>query len=297
MSLGTPGAEIDDGAALIFLLRALGEQVTAVTTVHGNTTLENVLHNSRRLLAYLDRFHVPLGQGAAQGLIEDKVWFANWQAGYGETSPWPDQSPLPLAANLIIDVVRAHPGRVTLLAVGPLTNLALAVRLAPNIVPLVRRVVTMGGSLADKPDPEFNARCDPEAAQIVLNAGWPLRLIGLEITMQVQFARAAFAALPEKNPALSLLKSQAAGWIDRVESKGWSQDGCALHDALAVAAVLDESLFAWQETAVSVTLYPENRRGITQAVPHKGSLVQTAVSVDVDRCRDLIWSYLVAEHG
>ena len=292
MSLGTPGAEIDDGAALIFLLRALGERVTAVTTVHGNTTLENVLHNSRRLLAYLGRTDLPLGCGSAQALIEEKAWFADWQAGYGATPPWPDQSPLPLAANLIIDTIRAHPGQVTIIAVGPLTNLSLAVRLAPEIVPLVRRVVTMGGSLTAKPEPEFNAHCDPEAAHIVLNAGWPLRLIGLEITSQVPFPRAAFASLSDDDPALKLLKTQAAGWIDRVESMGWGNNNCSLHDALAVAAVLDASLFAWQETAVAVTLHPENQRGITRATPQKGSLVETAVAVEVDRCRELIWSYL-----
>jgi inosine-uridine nucleoside N-ribohydrolase len=245
------------------------------------------------LLAYLERSDVPLGRGAAHGLVEAKAWFAEWQAGYGETPPWPDDGPLPLAANLIIDTVRANPGQVTLIAVGPLTNLALAVRLAPDIVPLVRRVVTMGGSLTDNDNPEFNAHCDPEAAQIVLNAGWPLRLVGLEITNQVHFSRAEFAALPDDQPALTLLKTQAEGWISRVESMGWGHGGCALHDALAVAAVLDDSLFEWQETAVSVTLHPENQRGITRAVPQKRSLVETAVSVDVARCRELIWSYLV----
>lgn len=292
MSLGTPGAEIDDGAALIFLLRAMGEQVRGVTAVHGNTTLENALHNSRRLLAYLNRSDVPLGHGAAHGLIEQKAWFADWQAEYGKTPPWPDSPPLPLAANLIINTIRAHPGQVTLIAVGPLTNLALAVRLAPDIVPLVRQVVTMGGSLAANAKPEFNARCDPEAAHIVLQAGWPLRLIGLEITSQVPFARAAFAKLPDNNPALALLKAQADGWIDRVESMGWGSDGCALHDALAVAAVLDDTLFEWQETVVSVILYPPEQRGITRIQPQEGSLVETAVAVDVNRCRELIWSYL-----
>ena len=151
-------------------------------------------------------------------------------------------------------------------------------------------MMTMGGSLAENPEPEFNAHCDPEAAHIVLNASWPLRLIGLEITNQVQFSRADFAALPDANPALALLKAQADGWISRVESMGWGYGGCALHDALAVAAVFDPSLFEWRETAVSVTLHPENQRGITRAAPHVGSLVETAVSVDVARCRELIWS-------
>ncbi len=78
---------------------------------------------------------------------------------------------------------------------------------------------------------------------------------------------------------------------------GWGHNDCSLHDALAVAAVFDESLFEWRETAVSVTLYPEDQRGITRAVSQVGSVVKTAVSVDANRCRELIWSYLVQENG
>jgi inosine-uridine nucleoside N-ribohydrolase len=193
VSLGTPRAEIDDGAALILLLRALKKDVLAVTTVHGNVRVDLATQNTLRLLSYLNHPDLPVGRGAAHPLVEDEAWFADWQAGYGPTPPWPAPADLPLAANLIIDTVRTHPGAVTLLAVGPLTNLALAARLAPEIVGEVKEVISMGGSFGETdPVPEFNARCDPEAAAIVINAGWPLRLIGLDITSQVIFTRADY---------------------------------------------------------------------------------------------------------
>lgn len=295
IGLGTPRAELDDGAAIVFLLRALGDKVAGVTAVHGNASLESAMNNSRRLLAYLERTDIPLGRGAASGLVEQKEWFAEWEAGYGDTPPWPPAQDEPLAANLIIDTIRANPGEVVILAVGPLTNLALALRLAPDIVGKVRQIVSMGGSFGQEdPQPEFNARCDPEAAQAVLNAGWPIQLIGLNITTQLIFTYDDFASLPDSNPALTLLKEQAPGWIDRVVARGWEQDGCALHDALAVAAVMDPSLFSWQQTAVSVELCDPERRGATYLQDTETGHVAVATAVDAVRCRELIWRYLAA---
>ena len=297
MSLGTPGAEIDDGAALILLLRAMGDRVTAVTTTHGNTNLEDVMQNTQRMLAYLGREDVPLGRGAAEALLEDKAWFAEWQAGYGQPQPWPHESYLPLAANLIIDAIRANPGEVTLIAVGPLTNLALALRLAPDIATQVKQVVIMGGSFGEaEPMPEFNAHCDPEAARIVLQASWPVRMIGLNITQQVPFRREEFAALPEANQAVVMLKRFAGEWIDRVEAMGWGSGGCALHDALAVAAVMDEGLFEWRDTAVHVELNNIPKRGAMQFCPPTPQTnIQVAVTVDAPRCHDLIWQWVNRE--
>ncbi len=293
LSFGTPGAEIDDGAALIFLHQIAKEEVAAVTTVHGNTDLPNVLHNTRRMLAYLD-WTVPLGRGAEQGLIEQKEWFAEWQAGYGPTEPWPDEGAegaLPSAVNLIVDLIRANPHEVTIIAVGPLTNLALAARLAPDVVPLTRQIIAMGSSFGEgEADAEFNTKCDPEATQIVLSAGWPIKLIGLNITTQVQFSRADFAALLDQNRAIALLKKQAQGWIDRVESKGWGDGGCALHDVLAAAAYFRPDLFTWHQTGVAVDLWPQNRRGVSRfvSVSEKHPPIEIATAVDVAACRQFI---------
>ncbi len=294
LGLGTPNCEIDDGAALIQLLGLFPEQVAAVTTVHGNGTIDAVVQNSCRLLSYLMRTDIPLGVGAACGLIEQKEWFATWQAAYGPTPAWPVPANLPASANLIVDLVRANPHEVTLIAVGPLTNLALAMRIAPDIVPLVKQIVTMGGSFGDaEPTPEFNAQCDPEAAQAVLTADWPIKMIGLNITKQIPFSLADFASLPDWNPAITLLKECAPSWIERVTSMGWGNGDCSLHDALAVSAVADASLFTWQDVAVQVSLVGAER-GITRmSEPVSGGpIVQVATAVDADRCRKLIMQYL-----
>ena len=83
LGLGTPNCEIDDGAALIQLLGLFPSEVAAVTTVHGNGQIEDVLQNTQRLLTFLNRTDIPLGKGAACGLIEKKEWFESWQAEYG----------------------------------------------------------------------------------------------------------------------------------------------------------------------------------------------------------------------
>ena len=97
LGLGTPRCEIDDGAALIQLLGLFPEEVAAITTVHGNGRIEEVMQNTCRLLSYLERNDIPVGKGASSGLVEQKEWFEEWQAGYGKTPPWPLPKNSPIA--------------------------------------------------------------------------------------------------------------------------------------------------------------------------------------------------------
>jgi len=295
MGLGTPGAEIDDGAALLVMLAARSIEVVGCGSVHGNVGLIEATHNLRRLLAAEGRGDLVVGRGAALPLIENPDWFAEWKAGYGPTEPFIGPEPLPAATQVLIDSARAHPGALTVLAVGPLTNLALAARLAPDIVPMVHEVVAMGGAFSadgapQEAEAEFNARCDPEAAAIVLNAGWPVRLFGLDITRRVHFSRADFAALGEARPTVALLRRQAPGWIDRVEAQGWEHGGCSLHDAVAAAALLDETLALYRTVDVAVELWDPARRGAMRGTPNDAGPVRIAVDLDVMRCKDAIWS-------
>jgi inosine-uridine nucleoside N-ribohydrolase len=194
---------------------------------------------------------------------------------------------------LLIDAIRSDPGRVVVLSLGPMTNLALAVRLAPDIVPLARQVIVMGGSFnIQDPAPEFNARCDPEAAQIVLNAGWKVHVLGLDITRRVHVSREDFACLPDGHPAVELLRAQAPGWIDRVEAMGWDKNGCALHDAVAAAYLVDETLFETRESSVEVERTDPALVGLTRFAPAARGRprVRVVTGVDEQKCRDLIWS-------
>ena len=295
VSLGTPGAEIDDGAALIFLLRNPDVEVIGAGSIFGNVPLQDAVLNLDRILAWLNAGSIPVARGTAQPILADMTWFQDWQSAYKPTLPWSPRAMNLLAANSIIHLVVKHPNEMSLLSLGPMTNLALAVRLQPEIIPLTREVVVMGGSFNEpNPSPEFNARCDPEAAQIVFNAGWTVHTLGLDVTRLVHFSRSEFASLPDHNPAIELLRTQAPGWIDRMEEMGWDQDGCALHDAVAAAYLADDTLFRTRDTCVEVELSDPRLRGATRfsSAAQDESTVKLITDINAEKCRDLIWSHI-----
>jgi inosine-uridine nucleoside N-ribohydrolase len=295
VGLGTPGAEIDDGAALIFLMRNKLIDIVGAGSVFGNVPLHDAAMNLDRLLSWLGGEHIPLGFGAEKPLIADTAWFESWQSVYGKTVFWNSRTANYRAANLIIHTICTNPGQVSILSLGPMTNLALAIRLEPAIIPLTREVIVMGGSFnIQNPAPEFNVRCDPEAAQIVFSSGWKVHILGLDITRRVHFSRREFASLPDRNPAIELLRAQAPGWIDRIEEMGWDRDGCALHDAVAAAYLVDDTIFQTEETSVQIELASPNLRGITRFSPtlENRPLVKVITGLDTEKCRDLIWSHL-----
>lgn len=295
VSLGTLGAEIDDGAALIFLLRNRLMSVVGAGSVFGNVPVQDAALNLDRLFSWLGGEHIPLGIGASKPLVADMTWFDDWQSRYGATLDWDCRPINAIAANLMIETIRSQPGHVSVLSLGPMTNLALAVRLDPGIVPLTRRVIVMGGSFnAQIMEPEFNARCDPEAAQIVFNSGWNVHILGLDITRLVHFSRRDFASLPDGNPAVEMLRQQAPGWIDRMEEMGWDQGGCALHDAVAVGYLVDDAIFQTEKVSVEVELTDPGLRGATRfsSATEDRAIVRVITGVDAEKCRDLIWSHI-----
>ncbi len=295
VGLGTPGAEIDDASALVLLMTSPGLQLLGAGSVFGNVPIADALVNLSRLKSYFAHQECKIGTGAEQPLVEGLEWFTEWQSGYGKTLPFEVPGSLPSSTRLMIDLVREHPHQVTLLSIGPMTNLALAARLEPDFIPLVKEVVAMGGSFGKQPEAsEFNSHCDPEAAHIVLNAGWNLTLFGLNITRQMKFTRQEFTALKGTHPATMLLKKMAQGWIDRVEKMGWEEGGCSLHDAVTAAYLVKPSLFQFRKIGISVELHDISKRGVVRFNDHDLSLPQARVAtqVDVEGCHDLIWSYI-----
>ena len=255
-------------AVVIFLLLHNMVEVIGAGSIFGNVSLQDATLNLDRLLTWLGGERIPLGLGAEKPLIEDIGWFEGWQSVYRKTLPWNSRASTIYAANLLIHTIRANPGQVSILSLGPMTNLALAARLEPAIIPLTREVIVMSRSFTiQNPTPEFNVRSDPEAAQIVFNAGWKVHILGLDITRRVHFSRRDFSSLPDGNPAVELLRAQAPGWIDRMEEMGWEHDGCALHDAVAAAYLVDDTIFQTEESRVEIELANPNSRGVTRFSP------------------------------
>ena len=296
LSLGTPGAEIDDGAALLMLLRNPAVEIAGIGSVFGNVAVGNATRNLVRFLGMTGRTDIPLAQGAAGPLEGDMDWFGEWQAGYGATLPFSYNEPQESAADMLVRLARAYPEQLNVIAIGPSTNLALALEKDPDIAFKVKQVVAMGGSFGSQPQaPEFNVHCDPSATRKICAADWPLTLLGLDITRQAAFSRTRFAALPESDPAIILLKQQAESWITRVESMGWEKDGCSLHDAVAAAYLLQPDLFHSVPVEVEISDGSRLPVGTTLINPvprSQGSTTRVVSTVKAKMVRDFIWSFI-----
>jgi inosine-uridine nucleoside N-ribohydrolase len=293
IGLGTPGAEIDDAAALMMLLNNPDIQIAGIGSVFGNVPVNDAVSNLCRFVNFFQRTDIPLGFGTDQPLEGDLGWFAEWQNGYGKTLPFEGSLPKSHSSDLLIDCIMKHPGKVTILALGPLTNLALAVKKTPEIVAKVKEVIAMGGTFGETTSPpEFNIHCDPTAADIVIHAGWSVTLLGLELTRKAVFSKADFMAINATGPATHLFKSQAAGWIERVEMMDWEKDGCALHDAVAAAHFLEKGLFKSVQADVWISTQMGPSWGIASIAETstQPGIIRVIKEMDVEQCRKLIWN-------
>ena len=294
VALGTSGADFDDGAALITLLSSPQIEIVGIGSVFGNVPLQDAHKNLDRLMLITGREDIPLARGSQKPLQGDMHWFKEWMDGYGQTLTWSERAAAETAVEMIVRLARKYPGEVTILSLGPMTNLASALEMDPEIVGMVKQVVVMGGSFSKgKTPPEFNIRCDPHASSVVFQAGWPLAVFGLEITRRMLFTREMFSALTSCNPAVKLLSNSADRWIDRVEEMGWENGGCSLHDAVAAAYLIKPDLFTMRPVkSIDVILEQGTDLGTTRFFPVENSdaNILAAVDVDSDACRDLIWS-------
>jgi purine nucleosidase len=287
---GDPG---HDDAVNILLAHASPElQVLGVTTTFGNVGLERTTRNALTTLALIGS-PTPVYAGADRPLLVPRL---SAESVHGQTGldgpllPSPTREAEALHAALFItQSVRARPGEVTLLPTGPLTNLALALRLAPDIGPLIRQIVWMGGSLDAgnwTPAAEFNALCDPHAAQIVFSSGVPLVMFGLNATHQA-------IATPERIANIRALGSDVgevvAGLLEFFAEHhraryGW--EGGPLHDPLTSAYLLAPELFSTQQMHVEVDTTAGPSAGRTNGdvwnVTGKPPNAEVVMNVDAD---------------
>lgn len=294
LAMGAPGSDIDDGFALALAVADPGLALELVTTVGGNTDVETATRLSTELLRVLGRSDVRVVRGAP-GPLNPRLRRPerNHAApGGAETGP--------SAAAEIVTRVMAEPGQLTLVAIGPLTNVALALLLEPRVASAVREIVVMGGvfleqtNVRDMPG-EFNFWCDPDAVEVVLHSGAPLRFVGLDVTRRVRLSRADAARLAEDGGEFGRLAAEHTEcWIafqERVKPREELEQGsCALHDPLAVAVVTRPDLVTWQEAHVAVETAGVVARGVAIAdllmwenPPAPNCRIATAVDADAFR--------------
>jgi purine nucleosidase len=269
LAMGAPGSDIDDGFALALALADPGISVDVVTSVGGNSDVVTSTRLTRELLAVLGRTDVPVVQGAP---VDDA------------------------AAAEIVRRVRAEPGVLTIVAIGPLTNVARALALDPTVARDVREIVVMGGVFLEQTNVaampgEYNFWCDPDAAQAVMESGASLRLVGLDVTRRVRLTRADAEALADGGEFGRRASQHTLGWIDfqeRVKPREAIEQGsCALHDPLAVAVVTRPDLVTWTDAHVAVETHGRFTRGVAVAdllmwenPPLPNCRIATAVDAD-----------------
>ncbi len=290
---------IDDILALLLAFASPEVQVEAVTTVSGNVDVEQTTRNALAFLEALGHGDVPVARGSRYPLVREPIdaGYYHGQNGIGEVILPPSRQSMAAqnAAELIVETVKAAPNEITLVAIGPLTNLALALRSAPEIARMVREVVIMGGALRSPgnvtPAGEFNIAADPHAAHVVLHAGWPIRLVALDVTNQVGLCREHIVYLSQTG---SPIWTPVGAMLEYNLTKFADSQGFALHDPLCLASVFRPDFITWEEVYVAVELTGQHTLGETVAYfPGYGVsaplLPNVRASVQVDREGFLQW--------
>ena len=242
---------VDDAMALLFLKGRADVELLAVTTVFGNAHVDITTRNA---LYLTDRFDIttPVYRGAVDPLVQKRLEapaFVHGHDGLGDVGVadgFHAEPAVGAAHERIVELVRANPGEVTILAVGPLTNLALALQADPAVAGLAREVVIMGGAFWANgnvsPVAEANIRCDPHAADIVFTAPWPLTAVGLDVTHETVLSRETAAQLAEQNQAGRFLWDISRDYEALYQTRNGFA-GCALHDVTAAIRVVRPDLF------------------------------------------------------
>lgn len=246
---------IDDAMALLFLRAQPDIRLLAVTSVFGNAEIDVTTRNA----LYLTRrfgIDVPVYRGAEKPLHiarHPPPRFVHGNDGLGDAGA-PDTftaQPAPgEACNRIVELVRANPGKVTILAVAPLTNLALALERAPDIAALVKDVAIMGGAFGwagrrgnVSPVAEANIFNDPHAADKVFTAPWPVTVVGLDVTSRTVLTTEQAAALSENGGEAGRFLWEISRGYEALYRQSQGVDGCCLHDVAAAAWLTDRSIF------------------------------------------------------
>ena len=304
---------IDDAAAILLALASPELSVEAVTTIFGNGPVESCTANARRILLAAGRTDIPVYQGAAKPLVRPPN--AGWALHiHGNDALGNTGFPLPAesskrtetrhAALEIIDRVMASPGEITIVALGRLTNVALALSLEPLLAQSVARIVVMGGAVHVPGNVSTVASAnlyeDPEAASIVYSSGASLAQVGLDVCNKVNISRAQLDQIRQTGtPTASLLAAATPSLHDSYVARGLlkEEEGVRYNDLPAVAFIVAADLFGCSDMFVEIEIHSPNARGQTVAqragpgIPPPNATV--CLEVDGDRVARLFTERIV----
>lgn len=282
------GDDIDDALALALALQSPEIELRAVTTVFGDTLRRAQL--ASHLLRVYGRNDIPVAAGRQEPLQPrhrpsgvPQAAILNRNEEYAAISNC-------CGPELIVQTVLSYPGQLTLLCLGPLTNVALALSIEPRLFMAIRSIIMMGGS-SGTPLPEWNVRSDAKAAQTVLAAGVPVTMLGMNVTMHCQLREQDIEALRNAHsPQTDLLSQLLAIW--QRHRPRWHGKFPYLHDPLTVVALCSPQLFRFEEMTVRVLTHGPFQGFMVPRVMD-GPLVQAAVDVRVEEARKWVMRRLL----
>ena len=292
----------DDAMAILLALGNPNINLLGVTTVGGNQSLEKVTYNARATLEMAHATNIPVHAGCDRPIIRPLQVAADV---HGETGLDGAKLPKPTrpldeghAVNWIINTIMSHdPGTITLVPTGPLTNIAMAVRMEPRIVSRVKEVVLMGGGYHVgncSAVAEFNIKTDPEAAHVVFNENWPITMIGLDLTHQALCTCEVQQKIDAVNTPISEFASNLMDFFRKAYQNNQDFVDPPVHDPCAIAYLIDGNVVNTRRCPLDVEISGKLTLGMTVAdlrgpEPSADEChTQVATKLDFDKFWDLI---------
>lgn len=289
----------DDAIAILLAAKNPAIDLLGITVVAGNQTLDKTLVNALNVCQFLD-LDVPVYKGCGQPMIRDKQVVApeiHGESGLDgpQFGALTKEAETQHAVTYIVDTVLASEGDITVVTTGPMTNLAMAMRLNPDIVPKIREVALMGGSYQlgnMTPAAEFNVLADADAAHVVFTSGRPIMMAGLDVTRKV-------LALPSIVERMNTIDNNAAKlfvdlmtFFNKTQKEVFGWDGGPLHDPVTIAYLLDPTVVTLKECFTQIDIRSEQSYGRTNCdifnMLKQPPNSHVAVDIDVAKFWDII---------
>lgn len=284
----------DDALALLLAVASPTLDLKAVTTCFGNCSVQDATRNALRILTLAGATHIPVAQGAS-GPLTGELALGNYVHGVsgldGPDLPEPGMEMVAQdAVELLADVLRDSEEKVTLAVTGPMTNVARLLQQHPELTPRIDEIIFMGGSTErgnHTPTAEFNTYADPEALDVVLQTGVPVRMIGLNLTHQALATPEVVQRMSDMQHSVGQICAGWMGFFGDSYRKVWEFDAPPVHDPCTIVALIDPGLVTWREAFLAVELEGRWTRGTTvvdlhERYPDQAPNAQVATVLDRD---------------
>ncbi len=291
----------DDAIAILLALASAEVELVGVTTVAGNQTLDKTTRNALVTLEVGGRGDIPVAAGADAPLSRELRTAAHVHGESGLDGPeLAEPRAQPVAEHAVDFLAEVIDGGTVLVPTAPLTNLALLLERHPEVRGRIEHIVWMGGAIGEgnvTPAAEFNAFVDPEAAAVVFASGIPITMIGLDVTHQALFTRAHAERLREAGRAGRFV-AELSDFFQRFHERSYGFEGSPIHDAMAVAHVIDPTLVTTRRANVAVETSSELCDGRTvvdlRGVTGRPENADVGVDVDAERFLELLVSRIAS---